>query len=87
MIPKVIWQTYECDYDKLDLKALECSSSWKQINPEWEYIYVSGKEREQFVLKNFGKEESMVWKIYVDNSFQNLEHSLLIHHIDMFLKL
>jgi len=73
MIPKVIWQTYECNYNKLDLKALECSSSWKNVNPEWEYRYVSGKEREEFVLKNFGKE----WhKIYMSYSINVLRADL-----------
>ncbi len=64
MIPKIIWQTYECNYKDLDLKALECSSSWKQINPEWDYRYVSGKEREQFVLKNFGEEWHKIYMSY-----------------------
>lgn len=64
MIPKIIWQTYECNYSELDSKALEFSNSWKTLNPEWEYKYVSGKEREDFVLKNFGEEWHKIYLSY-----------------------
>jgi mannosyltransferase OCH1-like enzyme len=64
MIPKIIWQTYECNYDELDSKALEFSYSWKKLNLEWEYRYVSGQEREEFVLKHFGEEWHKIYLSY-----------------------
>ena len=67
MIPKIIWQTYECSYNELNFKALECSNSWKQVNPKWEYRYISGKEREEFVLKNFGMEWHNIYTSYSVN--------------------
>jgi len=67
MIPKIIWQTYESNYSELLPKALECSNSWKNLNPEWEYRYVSGKEREIFVLKYFGQEWLTIYNSYEIN--------------------
>lgn len=64
MIPKIIWQTYECNYNELDSKALECLNSWKDLNKDWEYRYVSGKEREDFVLKHFGEEWHKIYMSY-----------------------
>jgi mannosyltransferase OCH1-like enzyme len=67
MIPKIIWQTYECDYKDLPTKALEFSNSWKNKNPDWEYRYVSGLERSEFVLNNFGKEWFDIYNSYKAN--------------------
>ena len=67
MIPKIIWQTYECDYKDLPTKALEFSNSWKKENPDWEYRYVSGLERSEFVLNNFGKEWFDIYNSYKAN--------------------
>jgi mannosyltransferase OCH1-like enzyme len=67
MIPKIIWQTYESDYEKLDQKALAYSNSFKILNPDWEYNYVSGKKREEFVLKHFGKEWHKIYMSYTAN--------------------
>ena len=64
MIPKIIWQTYECDYKDLPPKALECATSWQEKNPNWEYRYISEKERKDFVLKNFGEEWLIIYKSY-----------------------
>lgn len=67
MIPKIIWQTYESNYEELDQKAIDYSNSFKELNPDWEYIYVSGKEREEFILKNFGKEWHNIYLSYKTN--------------------
>jgi mannosyltransferase OCH1-like enzyme len=67
MIPKIIWQTYESKYDELVLKAVECSDSWKEKNPEWEYKYFSSSDRERFVLDNFGKEWLEIYNSYKIN--------------------
>lgn len=67
MIPKIIWQTYESEYNNIPEKALECSYSWKKENPSWEYRYVSGKERAEFVLNNFGQEWFDIYNSYKAN--------------------
>jgi mannosyltransferase OCH1-like enzyme len=64
MIPKIIWQTYESEYKDLPPLALECANSWQEKNPDWEYRYVSGKERAEFVLKNFDEEWLTIYKSY-----------------------
>ena len=64
MIPKIIWQTYECDYKDLGPKTLECSLSWQNKNKDWEYKYVSAPDREKFVLDNFGEEWLTIYKSY-----------------------
>ena len=56
MIPKIIWQTYEDPYDKLEDSLKELTISWKKINPDWEYRYMSSSERENFIIQNFGKD-------------------------------
>ena len=54
MIPKIIWQTYECDFELLPEEAKECSQTWIKLNPNWEYRYMNAKQREEFILKVFG---------------------------------
>jgi len=67
MIPKIIWQTYESEYQDLPPLALECANSWQEKNPDWEYKYVSGKERAKFVLNNFGQEWFDIYNSYKTN--------------------
>jgi mannosyltransferase OCH1-like enzyme len=67
MIPKIIWQTYESEYKDLPPLALECANSWQEKNPDWEYKYVSGKERAEFVLNNFGQEWFDIYNSYKTN--------------------
>jgi len=67
MIPKIIWQTYESEYKDLPPLALECANSWQEKNPDWEYRYVSGKERAEFVLNNFGQEWFYIYNSYKTN--------------------
>jgi mannosyltransferase OCH1-like enzyme len=54
MIPKIIWQTYKCNYEELPQYVKDCATTWKEINPEWEYRYMSDKDTENFVLEYFG---------------------------------
>lgn len=70
MIPKIIWQTYESEYNDLPPKALEFSDSWKKQNPDWEYKYVNAKEREEFILNNFDKEWHTIYTSYKINSMK-----------------
>ena len=67
MIPKIIWQTYESEYKDLPPLALECANSWQEKNPDWEYRYISGKERAEFVLNNFGEEWFKIYESYKIN--------------------
>jgi len=61
MIPKKIWQTYECPYEELPYYAVNASRTWVDLNPDWEYNYVTGPERRQFVEENFDKEWLDIW--------------------------
>jgi len=45
MIPKIIWQTYEIDYDNLRYDYKMASLTWKNLNPEWEYRYCNAEAR------------------------------------------
>jgi mannosyltransferase OCH1-like enzyme len=56
MIPKTIWQTYETSFEDLPIDAKKCINTWNQKNPNWEYKYMNSKQREDFVLDNFGSE-------------------------------
>jgi mannosyltransferase OCH1-like enzyme len=56
MIPKIIWQTYEDDFNILLPETKECIDTWINKNPEWKHMYMNAKEREEFVLREFGKE-------------------------------
>ena len=67
MIPKIIWQTYESEYNNLPIKAKEMSNSWQIQNKDWEHKYVSGEERSIFVKKYFGKEWHDIYNSYKVN--------------------
>jgi mannosyltransferase OCH1-like enzyme len=56
VIPKIIWQTYECDYKDLPEYLKEYSQTFIDLNPNWQYVYHSAKQREDFVLNHFGKD-------------------------------
>jgi len=70
MIPKIIWQTYESEYKDLPQLALEFANSWQEENPDWEYRYVSGEERAEFVLKHFGEEWHKIYLSYTAGVLQ-----------------
>lgn len=57
---KIIWQTGELEYINLPEKYKASATTWKNINPKWEYRYVSSKERGSQV-KEFDNE---LYKIY-----------------------
>lgn len=64
MIPKIIWQTYECEYQDLPNYIKEFTYTWINKNPDWEYRYMSGKQREIFILDNFGNEWLDIYNSY-----------------------
>lgn len=63
MIPKIIWQTYETDFKDLLQEAKDCSVTWIENNPSWEYRYMNSKDREDFVFKYF---DSEWYKLYME---------------------
>lgn len=52
-IPKIIWQTHEWEYSDLPQNFLAATMTWKNLNPDWEYRYVSAKERESYIDTSF----------------------------------
>jgi hypothetical protein len=52
-IPKIIWQTHEWEYSDLPQNFLAATMTWKNLNPDWEYRYVSAKERESYIDSSF----------------------------------
>ena len=53
MIPKIIWQTHECDYDNLPDLYKSNSQTWRDAFSDWEYIYHSNVDRDKFVEEFF----------------------------------
>jgi hypothetical protein len=49
MIPKIIWQTHEWDYKDLPYDYKMASLTWKNLNQDWDYRYVSKKDREKYI--------------------------------------
>jgi mannosyltransferase OCH1-like enzyme len=49
MIPKKIFQTHEWEYEDLPDFMSAITQTWIKMNPTWEYIYVSGKNRRAYV--------------------------------------
>lgn len=45
MIPKFIWQTHEAEYDDLEPFQLKVTNTWRNLNPGWNYMYVSKTAR------------------------------------------
>lgn len=56
MIPKIIWQTYELPYEDLSDEIKHGPELWMEKNPDWSYRYMDAKQREEFVLKEYGQE-------------------------------
>jgi mannosyltransferase OCH1-like enzyme len=52
---RIIWQTHEWEYSDLPKNFLATSLTWKNINQEWEYRYVSAANR-SLDIKNFDTE-------------------------------
>ena len=52
MIPKKIFQTHEWEYEYLPDFMKAITQTWIKMNPTWEYVYVSGKDRRLYVNKH-----------------------------------
>jgi len=51
VIPKIIWQTHEWEYQDLPYDYAMASLTWQNLNPDWEYRYVSAKDRVSHILE------------------------------------
>jgi mannosyltransferase OCH1-like enzyme len=49
MIPKIIWQTEEAEFENLLPFQKNIIGTWKNLNPDWEHRYADSKQREQDV--------------------------------------
>jgi hypothetical protein len=49
MIPKIIWQTEEAEFESLFPFQKNIIGTWKNLNPDWEHRYADSKQREQYV--------------------------------------
>lgn len=67
MIPKIIWQTHEAEYDDLKPFQKSITNTWKNLNPDWEYRYVSKKIRDKYV-KEF---DDFLYSCYLELSGVN----------------
>jgi mannosyltransferase OCH1-like enzyme len=76
MIPKIIWQTHELPYNELPNFQKDITNTWKNLNPGWEYNYVSAEERSIHVQEydNFlyecykqcsGINQAEIWRIVI----------------------
>jgi hypothetical protein len=61
MIPKIIFQTYSCEYEDLPSYIKNCTETWKEKNPEFEYVYMSEKECHNFILSNYGERHAAIY--------------------------
>ena len=59
-IPKIIWQTHNYEYEDLPVHYKKIAQTWKNLNPDWEYRYVSYSERKEII-----KKYPTIWKYYV----------------------
>lgn len=56
MIPKIIWQTYKDPFNQLPQHAKDCAQTWKDLNPEYKYMYMDDEECRSFILHEFGED-------------------------------
>jgi mannosyltransferase OCH1-like enzyme len=62
MIPKIIFQTHEYNYEELPDWFKQTSMSWQNLNPGWEYVYHNFNERSKYVKDNSPE----LYKIYTE---------------------
>ncbi len=96
MIPKIIWQTHENEYNNLLPFQKDITNTWKNLNPGWEYKYVDGIERSRqvkeyseflhkYYLESDGQHQSDIWRlvaIYDNGGFYADMDSICIQSID-----
>ena len=53
MIPKIVWQTHECEYNELPELYRSNSQTWINGFSDWKYVYHTRNDRYSFVKKYF----------------------------------
>jgi hypothetical protein len=53
MIPNIIWQTHEAEYDDLEPFQKNVINTWKNLNPGWNHMYMSKTARDAY-MENIG---------------------------------
>jgi mannosyltransferase OCH1-like enzyme len=56
VIPKKIWQTYQCDYDELPEYIKSTTNTWIELNPDYEYQYMSDNDARDFIKQEYGND-------------------------------
>lgn len=80
-IPKIIWQTYKTDYKDLPEKAKNCSDTWKNLNPDYQYMYMNDEEVFNFTEEVYGKKMLNLMKSFkVPVMISDLWRVLVIYH-------
>lgn len=79
MIPKIIWQTHEWEYEELPDNYKRNSDSWKNLNSEYEYKYISSTDRRKMMevlgyAKEYDKiinnrQKSELWRYVIMANF------------------
>lgn len=64
MIPKIIWQTYKDPFNQLPQHAKDCAQTWKDLNPEYKYMYMDDNEAKSFILHEFGEDWLSIFNNY-----------------------
>jgi len=99
-IPKIIWQTHQWEYENLPYDFKMASLTWINMNPGWEYRYVSAKNRSEHI-KQYSEElynyytqctpltQSDIWRLcilYLNGGLYTDADSLCKMNIDFMLK-
>lgn len=62
MIPKIIWQTHAPEFNQLPKNIVQYVNTWKNLNPEYEYRYMSDTQCLEFVKNYFDKDIYQTFK-------------------------
>jgi mannosyltransferase OCH1-like enzyme len=96
MIPKIIWQTHENEYNNLLPFQKDITNTWKNLNPGWDYRYVGSKKRSEdvkeydeflhsYYLESTKIHQSDIWRlvaIYNHGGFYSDMDAVCIKGID-----
>jgi hypothetical protein len=78
MIPKIIWQTEENDFEGLLPFQKNITGTWKNLNPGWEYRYANSQQREQYV-KDYSQVLHSIYKISSGGSQSDIWRALVLY--------
>ena len=63
-IPKIIWQTYKDSFSELPQYVKDATQTWKDLNPEYKYLYMDDEEIRSFILHEFDEEWLNIFNSY-----------------------